>query len=251
MFVNIVGLRSFYASPLGRHVQTAIASALEPSTESARHECVMGFGYAVPYLDPFYTQAERCFAFMPAQQGASLWPNTEHVATALITENALPLSEASVDRIILAHGLEQMEDAEESLRELWRVLTPEGRINIVVANRRGLWARAEFTPFGHGEPYSHSQLQHLLQKTGFTFGPVQEALHFLPYENGRINALSHLYEKMAQRLFPYFGGVLVVEAQKKLYKRLTVAKRAPKRVLVPGLRPQTSVRLAPHIVTEE
>ena len=39
-----------------------------------------------------------------------------------------------------------------------------GRLLIVVPNRRGVWARSDTTPFGHGRPYSRSQITHLLAR---------------------------------------------------------------------------------------
>ena len=38
---------------------------------------------------------------------------------------------------------------------------------VVVPNRRGLWARAERSPFGHGRPFSGRQLHRLLKLHGF------------------------------------------------------------------------------------
>ena len=48
---------------------------------------------------------------------------------------------------------------------MWRVLAPSGRV-IVVPNRRGPWARADNTPFGHGRPYSRSQITNCCGRPG-------------------------------------------------------------------------------------
>jgi hypothetical protein len=40
---------------------------------------------------------------------------------------------------------------------------------------------------------------------------------------------------MGRRLWPLFSGVLVVEAQKRLYQGLPVAQRSSRRVFVPVL----------------
>lgn len=242
VYVNIIALRSFYASLLGQHVQQTIAAALKRYHRSITGERIMGLGYAVPYLEPFAQKSERCFAFMPARQGASIWPSADCVATALVFEEDLPLPDASVDCIIMVHSLEQAENAEETMRELWRVLAPNGRLIVVVTNRRGLWAHAEFTPFGNGEPYSHRQLQELLEQANFFCGPIRETLHFLPHRNWRFGPFSSLGEKLVQRFFPYFGGVLIMEAQKRLYKSLPVTKRYSRRVFVPAFHPQPTAR---------
>lgn len=242
MVVNIIALRSFYASLLGQRVQQTISGALKRSHRVSAGERIMGLGYAIPYLEPLARKAERCFAFMPARQGACLWPSAENVATALVFEEDLPLPDASVDRIIMVHALEHTENAEETMRELWRVLMPNGRLSLVVTNRQGFWAHSEYTPFGNGEPYSRAQLRSLLEHSSFFCGPVREALHFLPRKNWRSGTISSFYEKAAQRFFPFLGGVLVVEAHKRLYKSLPVAKRQSRRVFVPALKPQPTVR---------
>ena len=78
--------------------------------------------------------------------------------SALVDELELPLPDAAVDRVLLVHALEMSHDATALLREVWRVLASGGQLLAVVPNRRGLWARMDTTPFGHGRPYSRSQI---------------------------------------------------------------------------------------------
>ena len=47
-----------------------------------------------------------------------------------------------------------------------------------------------------------------------------------------------ILEKAGRRFWPIFSGVIVVEAQKRLYQGVPVAKRASRRVFVPVLTPQ-------------
>ena len=58
----------------------------------------------------------------------------------------------------------------------------------------------------------------------------------------------NLLERTGRRLWPIFSGVIVVEAQKRVYQGLPVAKRASRRVFVPVLSPQgaRSFRSRPH-----
>ena len=85
---------------------------------------------------------------------------------ALTDEFALPLADAAVDRVLLVHALEMSHEADALLREVWRVLASGGRLLAVVPNRRGLWARMDTTPFGHGRPCSRSQIVQVLRETG-------------------------------------------------------------------------------------
>ena len=145
---------------------------------------MLGIGYATPYLGLFREEAERCLAFMPAAQGVVKWPTMRPALSALVEEFDLPLPDAAVDRVLLVHALEMSHDATALLREIWRVLAPAGQLLAVVPNRRGLWARMDTTPFGHGRPYSRSQITHLLREAWFTPVAWGEALYVPPIQRG-------------------------------------------------------------------
>ena len=52
-----------------------------------------------------------------------------------------------------------------------------------------------------------------------------------------------LLERTGRRFWPIFSGVIIVEAQKRLYQGVPVAQRASRRVFVPVLSPQGANRL--------
>ena len=247
MNTDIVDLREFYHSPLGRSAEQAITMALSTLWPSLPDERLVGLGYAVPFLDRFRHDTERTFAFMPAGQGAVNWPAGELSSTALVFDEELPLPDSSIDRVLMIHSLEFVENPREALKELWRVLAPGGRLVIVVPNRRGVWARVEHTPFGSGRPYSRSQLTALLRETNFTPGASSEALFFPPSKVRSVLKFRRYLETMGRRLWPDFSGVIIVEAQKRLYQGLPVTQRASRRVFVPVLAaqgvPSTRVKL--------
>ncbi len=126
---------------------------------------------------------------MPAAQGVVKWPSKLPTLTALVEERELPLSDAAVDRVLLVHALEMSMDAEAMLRDVWRVLAPGGRLLAVIPNRRGIWARTDTTPFGHGRPYSRSQITALLRETWFTPTGWGEALYVPPVDAKLVPAL--------------------------------------------------------------
>jgi SAM-dependent methyltransferase len=238
MNTDIVDLREFYHSQLGHVAEQSITMALSTLWARLPNERLVGLGYAVPFLDRFRADTERTFAFMPAGQGAVNWPAGERSSTALVFDEELPLPDASIDRVLMVHSLEFAENPRESLQELWRVLAPGGRLVIVVPNRRGVWARMEHTPFGSGRPYSRSQLTALLRETNFTPGASAEALLFPPSKIRPILKLRRYFETIGRKLWPVFSGVIIVEAQKRLYQGLPVSQRASRRVFVPVLAPQ-------------
>lgn len=69
MHADIVDLRQFYHSELGRLAEQSITMALSSIWARLPEERLVGLGYAVPYLDRFRADTERTFAFMPAGRG--------------------------------------------------------------------------------------------------------------------------------------------------------------------------------------
>ncbi|MET3777119.1 SAM-dependent methyltransferase [Rhizobium alvei] len=238
MHTDIVDLRQFYNSQIGRFAEASINAALDRLWTRLPEERLVGLGYALPYLEHFKAGAERTFAFMPAGQGAINWPPGSLSATALVFDEELPLPDASIDRFLLVHSLEFAENPREMLKEIWRTLAPGGRLVIVVPNRRGVWARFEHTPFGAGRPYSRGQLVTLLRETNFTPGAFTDALFFPPYRTRPFPDLFFRMERIGRRIMPFFSGVIAVEAEKRLYQGLPVFARASRRVFAPVLSPQ-------------
>ncbi len=238
MHADIIELREFYSTTLGHLAERSIAAALKPVWASIPSERLIGIGYAVPWLERFREGTERTFAFMPAGMGAAAWPQGEKSLTALVFDEELPLPDSSIDRILMVHSLEHSEDPRETLKEMWRVLSPGGRLVIVVPNRRGLWARFENTPFGNGRPYSKGQLMKLLRDANFTPGQWNEALLFPPSSRRSVMKATQWLETLGHRLAVPFAGALVVEAQKRMYQGVPVSSRSSRRVFVPVLAPQ-------------
>ena len=88
-----------------------------------------------------------------------LWPHREPNRAALSAERSLPFPNALFDRVLVIHGLEESEAPAALLAEARRVLAPSGRLIAAVASRHGLWSRADATPFGHGRPFTRTQLE--------------------------------------------------------------------------------------------
>lgn len=238
MHPDIIALRSFYDTRLGMMAQHSITMTLSPLWTRLPDERLVGLGYTLPFLDRFKADAERTFAFMPAGQGAVAWPPGQASTTALVFDEELPLPDAAIDRILMVHSLEFSENPTETLNEMWRVLAPNGRLLIVIPNRRGIWARFEHTPFGSGRPYSRHQIMSALREANFTVTQMKDALHFPPTSKNWLQKPAARLERIARTCWPIFAGVLIVEAQKRLYQGVPVARRTSRRVFVPVLTPQ-------------
>lgn len=235
MSMDVVDLRNFYAQSLGVVARRFVGRGIRARWSDTKGLRVVGVGYATPYLGLFREEAERCLAFMPAAQGAVKWPSIRPALTALVDADELPLTEAAVDRVLLVHALEMSPDAAALLREAWRVLASGGRMLVVVPNRRGVWARLDTTPFGHGRPYSRSQIIQLLRETWFTPVGWSEALYVPPIPRGWFLRTAIAWERTGASISAPFAGVHIVEATKQVYRSLPARKT--KRRLVPALEP--------------
>lgn len=217
MYRSIYDLRDFYNSMHGQIVQRILRRHIARWWPSVHGMRVLGVGYAVPYLDLFLTESERCIAVMPAGQGAHHWPEDGLNLTVLSEESELPIETNSIDRVILIHSLENAELLRANLQEIWRVLKGNGRVLVVVPNRVGFWARADWSPFGQGTPYSLSQLRWFMRDNLFSYERSQQVLYMLPFRWRWMMRFSHTLEKIGPYLFPAFCGVHMVEASKQLY----------------------------------
>jgi SAM-dependent methyltransferase len=225
MHPDVVELRDFYARPLGGMVRRLLVHRIRARWRRMSGATLMGLGYTTPFLSAFRGDAARMGALMPAEQGALMWPAKGPVHSVLVEEETLPLLDASVDYMLAVHCLEASERARPLLREMWRVLKPEGRLLIVVPNRRGVWARMEATPFGHGRPYSATQLERLLADALFT--PVEwgAALYLPPIDRPLVLRSAMAIERMGARLWPAFAGLIIVEAKKELVAPIGKGRR--------------------------
>lgn len=233
--MDVVDLRNFYAQPLGTVARRFVGRGVRLRWKDTHGLRVVGIGYATPYLGLFREEAERCLAFMPAPQGVVKWPSARPSLSALVDEDDLPLPDASVDRVLIVHGLEMSQDVFALLREAWRVLTGGGRLLAVVPNRRGLWARIDTTPFGHGRPYSRSQITHLLRESWFTPTGWSEALYVPPIPRHWFLRSAVAWERTGASVSAPFAGVHIVEASKQVYR--AIPARRERRRLVPALEP--------------
>ncbi len=221
---DIGNLQSFYASDLGQLVTQTVCTHLQNlwgDEGGAAQASILGFGYATPYLQEMALRGWRTVAAMPAQQGAEVWPSGAPSATVLVDEQHLPFADEQFDRVVLVHAIEDSPDPQKLLRECWRVCAPEGRLVLVVAAREGLWARAEHTPFGHGQPYSRGQATRLLSQAMFEPQAYARALYMPPWPMclglSWGQGLARSWEQVGRLLLPSFSGVIMLEAKKRLY----------------------------------
>jgi SAM-dependent methyltransferase len=217
MWNDVVDLREFYAGAKGRLAARLVGQRLRDIWPNLGGMRLLGIGFPGPFLSPFREEAERTIAMMPGGQGVLRWPPGCKNLAILADEHMVPLADRSVDRLLLVHCLEGSSHLQPLLRECWRVLADGGRLLVVVANRRGSWARFEGSPFAVGRPYSASQITYLLRDN--LFMPIETAgVLFAPPVWWRLfGDWTQIFERIGAKVFPTFAGLLAVEAEKQIY----------------------------------
>ncbi len=240
MTSDVTHLIAFYKSPLGRIGRALVREQVVALAGNVSGLRLLGLGFATPYLRFALGRAERVLAFMPSRQGASAWPREGPSHTVLCDPLEMPLTDAAVDLTIAVHALEHVTDAEELMRELWRVTAPNGQVILVVPRRRGIWAQRDNTPFGHGRPYSASQLDKLLRDHSFVPEEWRDGLYVPPFQSSLVLKSTRLFERVGRLFAPGVSGVMIVRARKQAFpavpRRLKAVRPAP----VPGLSAATA-----------
>jgi SAM-dependent methyltransferase len=245
---DVLGLREFYATPLGAAARLMIARKLNEAWGPAAGLDVLGVGYATPYLEVFRQTGRRAIAAMPAAQGVEVWPAEGRVLACLADESSLPFANALFDRVLVVHALEEADDPLALMREVWRVLAPAGRVIVAAANRRGFWSGAESTPFGHGRPFTRQQLENLLREAELHPLAWSRALFAPPLAWAAPWAEG--FERIGARLWPGLSGLILLEAVKQTFAVKPRGLRAPARAFASGALRPFPVHKQPEIERE-
>ena len=168
---EIIGLTDWLKTPPGAYLlaweQTHFDEAV--SDIFGYHALQLG----MPELDalqanrmPHKWLAETCMperaTYLPAQGYPVNGMGTGSISSppvALLADSAaLPFPEGSLDLVLLPHTLELGRDPHSALREVARVLVPEGRVVISGFNPASLWGLRQrrahlYQRFGYGEPF--------------------------------------------------------------------------------------------------
>lgn len=246
MTSDVLRLIDYYKSPLGRISRALVREQIVALAGDVRGRRVVGLGFATPYLRFALEGAERVLAFMPERQGASAWPREGPSCTILCDPLEMPLTDAAIDLTIAVHALEHIADAEELMRELWRVTAPNGHLVIVVPRRRGIWAQWDNTPFGQGNPYSGGQLEKLLRDHSFVPEAWRDALFLPPVQSSLVLRSTRFFERFGPLLGPAMSGAICVRARKEAFPAVPRRLRTERYVRLPGLSTATArARQAP------
>ena len=142
---------------------------------------------------------------------------------------ALPFAANSLDLVALPHTLELSQDPHELLREVERVLVPEGRVVISGLNPASLWAMRQrrghfYQRFGRkdlflpetGDFIGYWRLRDWLRLLGFEVESARFGCYKPAFETDQWLARFDWMDRAGQRWWPIFGAVYFVVAVKRV-----------------------------------
>lgn len=229
-------IRQFYESATGRMVAHILTDHIRRIWPDVRGLETLGYGYPFPWLSRFDEDGAHIHALTPVALGVHRWPTVGPGRVAVAAEGDWPFATESMDRILIVHGLEHADQRDAMMAEAWRVLKSSGRLMLIAPHRTGLWARADWTPFGHGAPVSSAQVRTILNNNYFVREGDERALFMPPSRRQLMLRSAYTLEAFGKFICPALSGVYIAEASKRLYGGMplsAVRTRQGARIAVP------------------
>ncbi len=134
----------------------------------------------------------------------------------------LPFDSSSLDLVLLPHVLEFSEHPHQILREVERVLMPEGNLIISGFNPRSLWGLRRITGRKKDYPWSGnfialSRLKDWLALLGFEVAGARFAAYAPPFHQARWMDRFSFMEAAGDRWWAVSGGVYFLHAIKRVH----------------------------------
>ena len=251
---QIIGLTDWLKTPAGEYL-------LDWERERFDRAVSDIFGYhalqlGLPEVDAL--RANRMphqWLALDAPAGASIGSEaaTPVRQVALLTHSvALPFAANSLDLVVLPHTLELSLDPHTTLREVERVLVPEGRVVISGLNPASLWGLRQqrahlYRRLGFGKPFlpqsgeliGHWRLRDWLRLLSFEIESAQFGCYRPAFDNARWMARWGWMDAAGARWWPILGAAYFLVASKRVRGM---------RMLEPGWKTRSPRAPAPAVV---
>ncbi|RTL51466.1 MAG: class I SAM-dependent methyltransferase [Rhodocyclaceae bacterium] len=211
----IEGFRDWLDTPQGQYVL---------HWEQQKHDQLLAdvFGFnavQIGLLEVDYLHANRMpFRFRCGSPDYPPAPGREELLADL---HHLPFAANSVDLVVLPHALEFDPNPHQILREVERILVPEGQVVITGFNPFSLWGikrafkrRSQQPPWA-GRYISVPRLKDWFALLGFETRAGAFGCYAPPLEQGKWLRRYRFMEPAGDRWWPYAGAVYIMQAIKR------------------------------------
>ncbi len=222
--------RDWLATPLGRRCLANEQRLMRRALERVFGEQLLQIGsWGAPSTFLRYARTQRR-ALIDWRPG---------VTCDLISDpERLAIATDSVDAVVLPHTLERTASPHALLREVDRVLRPDGHLIVLSFAPGGLWGlrhllAARGYPAGRERMIREGRLRDWLDLLSFEVEATQRYCHTLPLEGFKqLKILPR--EERAQRWLPMLAGGYLLRAQKRVAPLTPVRMWKPARLRVVG-----------------
>ncbi len=226
--MSIPGLNAWLASPQGRYVLAWEAERIDALVADI-------FGFNALQIGLSQHDFLRASRIPLRQQVGETGPVNVHCSL-----TALPFAAHSTDLVVLPHTLEFCADPHQLLREIERILIPEGQLLVLGFNPFSLWGlrnrfeRSEAFPW-HGNYLSLLRLKDWLKLLGFEVDRGHFGCRVPPWERENWLHRWRFMELPGDHWWAFPGGVYLLRAIKRTHamrlitppwRRQTVAGKA-------------------------
>ncbi len=158
----------------------------------------------------------------PIRRRFRITPCAEGAGQVVARPEQLPVATDYIDAVILPHTLDFAADPRQVLREVDRVLIPEGKVVIVGFNPWSLWGLWRAMPGAgrrlpwRGHFLSFSQVEDWLSVLGFDVEQVETLLFRPPWKRPFLMRSVRGMERLGARFWPWLAGVYILVATKRV-----------------------------------
>ena len=216
MYLDFLNYQNFYNSSIGNLLAHHIEFKLKKYCFLYENQNIGCFGYPLPYLD-FLKNKNFSVSYCYSMRMGVSHENTLKTNKILIDEDRIPFQDSIFDHIFLIHYLENTYNMKLSLREIWRTLAPEGKLYLIIPNKKSSWYLSDQSPFSSGSGFSKKQIVDLLNDSFFEIQLIDRLVYFPNKNFFFIKKYKNLIEKFGSFIFKYFNGVYLCIVKKKIY----------------------------------
>ncbi|CRI63591.1 Methyltransferase type 11 [Thiocapsa sp. KS1] len=212
----LAGLQDWYRSPLGTEVAALESACVQRLLSDTFGYYLVQIGVTESFRDAMASSRIRHRILMPCEQ-----PSGHGGREIVGLPSRLPLASDAIDALLLPHTLDFSPDPEAVLREVERVLIPEGRVIILGFNALsawGLWSllRGSGTQVPWcGRFRTAYQIEDWLSVLGFDI-ELREHIMFRPPFRRALGPSCAAFDTLGRRLWPILGGVYLIRAVKRV-----------------------------------
>jgi SAM-dependent methyltransferase len=220
---QIQALNQWFESSMGKMVLEHEREVLQQIVEGLFGYYLLELGWLCDM--PSYAQAS------PIRSFYRINPCHDAESQLVAQPESVPIAGDSIDAVVLPHTLDFAADPRHVLREVERMLIPEGRVVVVGFNPYSLWGLRRFLPGAgrqlpwRGHFISGRRLQDWLSLLGFDIEKNFSLLFRPPWKKAFLRQRFPRMDRLSQRYLSRFSGVYVMVAVKRVSTLTPVGMR--------------------------